>query len=170
MGMTAIDAATQAKRLGAKHVTMVYRRTEKEKPCTQHELDIALLDGCEVIWLAAPQKIKGSGGKAKQLICSKMTLGEPDASGRRSPVDTGETFTLEVDMVIKAAGQVPFEKLVKNSRLDNKNGKLTVSESCATNIKGVFAGGDAVNGGKEVVDAAEAGKDGAKAILKFLKV
>lgn len=170
MGMTAIDAATQAKRLGAKHVTMVYRRTEKEKPCTQHELDIALLDGCEVIWLAAPQKIKGSGGKVKQLICSKMTLGEPDTSGRRSPVDTGETFTLEVDMVIKAAGQVPFEKLVKNSRLDNKNGKLTVSESCATNIKGVFAGGDAVNGGKEVVDAAEAGKDGAKAILKFLKV
>lgn len=170
MGMTAIDAATQAKRLGAKHVTMVYRRTEKEKPCTQHELDIALLDGCEVIWLAAPQKIKGSGGKVKQLICSKMTLGEPDTSGRRSPVDTGETFTLEVDMVIKAAGQVPFERLVKNSRLDNKNGKLTVSESCATNIKGVFAGGDAVNGGKEVVDAAEAGKDGAKAILKFLKV
>lgn len=170
MGMTAIDAATQAKRLGAKEVTMVYRRTEKEKPCTQHELDIAMLDGCEVIWLAAPKKIKGSGGKVKQLICSKMTLGEPDASGRRSPVDTGEEFTLEVDMVIKAAGQVPFEKLIKKSRLDNKNGKIVINENCATNIKGVFAGGDAVNGGKEVVDAVQAGKDGAAAILSYLNI
>lgn len=168
MGMTAIDAATQAKRLGAKEVTMLYRRTKDEMPCTQHELDIAMLDGCEIIWLAAPQKIKGSGGKVKQIVCSKMKLGEPDASGRRSPVDTGETFTLEVDMVIKAAGQVPFEKLVKKSKLDNKNGKLVVSENCATNIKGVFAGGDAVNGGKEVVDAVQAGKDGAKAIITYL--
>ena len=149
MGMTAIDAATQAKRLGAKEVTMVYRRTEAEKPCTDVELDIAKLDGCKIIWLAAPQKIKGSEGKVKQLVCSKMKLGEPDASGRKSPVDTGETFVLDVDMVIKAAGQVPFEKLVKKSKLDNKNGKIVVKENCATNIKGVFAGGDAVNGGKK---------------------
>lgn len=170
MGMTAIDAATQAKRLGAKVVTMVYRRTEAEKPCTDVELDIAKLDGCNIIWLAAPQKIKGTGGKVKQLVCSKMKLGEPDASGRRSPVDTGETFTLEVDMVIKAAGQVPFEKLVKKLKLENKNGKILINENCSTNIKGVFAGGDAVNGGKEVVDAAQAGKDGAKAILKFLAI
>jgi glutamate synthase (NADPH/NADH) small chain len=170
MGMTAIDAATQAKRLGAKEVTMVYRRTEAEKPCTQHELDIAMLDGCEIIWLAAPKKLKGSQGKVKQLVCSKMKLGEPDASGRRSPVDTGETFTLDVDMVIKAAGQVPFEKLVKKYKLDNKNGKLTIDKNCATNIKGVFAGGDAVNGGKEVVDAVQAGKDGALAILKYLNL
>ena len=63
MGMTAIDAATQAKRLGAKEVTMLYRRTEAEMPCTKYELDIAMLDGCEVTWLAAPQKIKGSQGK-----------------------------------------------------------------------------------------------------------
>ncbi|HQW43434.1 MAG: NAD(P)-dependent oxidoreductase [Chitinophagaceae bacterium] len=170
MGMTAIDAATQAKRLGAKEVTMVYRRTEAEKPCTQHELDIAMLDGCEIIWLATPKKLKGSQGKVKQLVCSKMKLGEPDASGRRSPVDTGETFTLDVDMVIKAAGQVPFEKLVKKYKLDNKNGKLTIDKNCATNIKGVFAGGDAVNGGKEVVDAVQAGKDGALAILKYLNL
>ena len=105
MGMTAIDAATQAKRLGAKEVTMVYRRTQEEMPCTEYELNIAKLDGCEIIWLAAPIKIKGSGGKVKQLVCSKMKLGEPDASGRRSPVDTGETFTIDVDMVIKAAGK-----------------------------------------------------------------
>ena len=97
-----------------------------------------------------------------------MKLGEPDASGRRSPVDTGETFTLDVDMVIKAAGQVPFEKLIKKYKLDNKYGKLVIDNNCATNIKGVFAGGDAVNGGKEVVDAVQAGKDGAKAILNFI--
>jgi dihydropyrimidine dehydrogenase (NAD+) subunit PreT len=170
MGMTAIDAATQAKRLGAKEVTMIYRRTQDEMPCTEYELNIAKLDGCEIIWLAAPVKVKGSAGKVKQLVCSKMKLGEPDASGRRSPVDTGETFTIEVDMVIKAAGQVPFEKLVKKYNLDNKNGKIIISENCATNIKGVFAGGDAVNGGKEVVDAVQAGKDGAKAILNFLNI
>ncbi|MGQ0738559.1 MAG: NAD(P)-dependent oxidoreductase, partial [Bacteroidota bacterium] len=144
MGMTAIDAATQAKRLGAKEVTMVYRRTQEEMPCTEYELNIAKLDGCEIIWLASPIKVKGSAGKVKQLVCSKMKLGEPDVSGRRSPVDTGETFTLDVDMVIKAAGQVPFEKLIKKSRLDNRNGKIVINENCATNIKGVFAGGDAV--------------------------
>jgi glutamate synthase (NADPH/NADH) small chain len=168
MGMTAIDAATQAKRLGAKEVTMVYRRTQDEMPCTEYELNIAKLDGCEIIWLAAPVKVKGSSGKVKQLVCSKMKLGEPDASGRRSPVDTGETFTLDVDMVIKAAGQVPFEKLVNKNKLDNKNGKIIIKENCATNIKGVFAGGDAVNGGKEVVDAVQAGKDGARAILNYI--
>jgi dihydropyrimidine dehydrogenase (NAD+) subunit PreT len=167
MGMTAIDAATQAKRLGAKEVTLLYRRTEAEMPCTKHELDIAMLDGCEVIWLAAPQKIKGSAGKVKQLVCSKMTLGEPDASGRRSPVDTGETFTLDVDMVIKAAGQVPFEKLVKKYNLNNKNGKIVIDKDYTTNVKGVFAGGDAVNGGKEVVDAVQDGKLGAASILKY---
>ena len=151
MGMTAIDAATQAKRLGAKEVTMVYRRTENEKPCTQVELDIAKLDGCEIIWLAAPKEIKGNG-KVEQLVCSVMKLGEPDASGRRSPVDTGETFTLDVDMVIKAAGQMPFEHLVNNNNIENKGGKIVVKDKALTNIKGVFAGGDAVNGGKEVVD------------------
>jgi len=167
MGMTAIDAATQAKRLGAKQVTMVYRRTENEKPCTQVELDIAKLDGCEIIWLAAPQEVIGENGKVKQLVCSKMILGEPDASGRRSPVDTGETFTLDVDMVIKAAGQMPFEELVNQNQLENAKGKIKIEDQ-QTNISGVFAGGDAVNGGKEVVDAVQAGKDGAAAILDFI--
>ncbi|MEP7254767.1 MAG: NAD(P)-dependent oxidoreductase [Ferruginibacter sp.] len=170
MGMTAIDAATQAKRLGAKEVTLVYRRTEAEKPCTDVELDIARLDGCEIIWLAAPTKVKGSQGKVKQLVCSVMKLGDPDASGRRSPVDTGETFTLDVDMVIKAAGQVPFEKLVKKFKIQNLKGKISIDNNCATNLKGVFAGGDAVNGGKEVVDAVQAGKDGAVSILSYLGI
>jgi dihydropyrimidine dehydrogenase (NAD+) subunit PreT len=167
MGMTAIDAATQAKRLGAKEVTMVYRRTQDEMPCTEFELNIAKLDGCEIIWLAAPKEVKGNG-KVQQLVCSKMKLGEPDASGRRSPADTGETFALDVDMVIKAAGQVPFEELILDIGILNKNGKIIIDHDCATNIKGVFAGGDAVNGGKEVVDAVEDGKHGAAAILKYL--
>ena len=168
LGMTAIDAATQAKRLGANEVNIVYRRTYDEKPCTDVELDIAKLDGCNIIWLAAPKEIVGENGKVKQLVCSIMKLGEPDGSGRRSPVDTGDTFTLEVDMVIKAAGQVPFMGLVKEMGLDNRGGKLSVKNKTATNIPGVFAGGDAVNGGREVVDAVQAGKDGAKAILEYI--
>jgi dihydropyrimidine dehydrogenase (NAD+) subunit PreT len=168
MGMTAIDAATQARRLGARQVTLIYRRTEKEKPCTQVELDIALLDACEVIWLAAPKEVIGENGKVKALVCSEMKLGEPDASGRRSPVDTGKTFTLEVDMVIKAAGQMPFEQIVAQGGLKHQGGKITVTKNAVSNVEGVFAGGDAVNGGKEVVDAVQAGKEGAGAILKYL--
>ena len=168
MGMTAIDAATQAKRLGAKEVTLVYRRTENEKPCTQVELDIAKLDGCEIIWLAAPKEVLGNEGKVSSLLCSIMDLGEPDASGRRSPVDTGATFTLDVDMVIKAAGQMPFETLLNSYEVANRAGKIIIQPDGATNIPGVFAGGDAVNGGKEVVDAVQAGKEGAEGILKFI--
>lgn len=167
MGMTAIDAATQAKRLGAKEVTMLYRRTKEEMPCTQHELDIAMLDGCKIIWLAAPKELKGINNKVSQIICSVMKLGEPDASGRRSPEETGETFSLEVDMVIKAAGQMPFEELITDNEIMNNKGKIVIN-NCETNIKGVFAGGDAVNGGREVVDAVQAGKDGAAAILHFI--
>ena len=168
LGMTAIDAATQAKRLGAKEVTIVYRRTQEEMPCTQVELDIAMLDGCKIMWLAAPKEVLGVDGKATHLVCTKMKLGEPDASGRRSPVETDETFTLEVDMVIKAAGQMPFEALVKGSNLNNKSGKVSVEDKSVTSINGVFAGGDCVNGGREVVDAVQAGKDGALCILNFL--
>ncbi|OFY84521.1 MAG: pyridine nucleotide-disulfide oxidoreductase [Bacteroidetes bacterium RIFCSPLOWO2_12_FULL_35_15] len=168
MGMTAIDAATQSKRLGAKEVTMIYRRTENEKPCTDVELDLAKLDGCSIVWLANPKEIIGENGKVKKLVCSKMKLGEPDASGRRAPVDTGETFTIDVDMVIKAAGQIPFEELVSKSSLENKSGKISINKKSETTLKGVFAGGDAVNGGKEVVDAVQAGKDGAKGILEYL--
>ncbi|KAA9353602.1 NAD(P)-dependent oxidoreductase [Larkinella humicola] len=169
LGMTAIDAATQAKRLGASEVTIVYRRTQAEMPCTETELNLAKLDGCRIMWLAAPQEIIGENGQVTQLICSLMQLGEPDASGRRSPVETGETMTLEVDMVIKAAGQMPFEELVSENHLENRKGKITINDACTTNLRGVFAGGDCVNGGKEVVDAVQAGKDGAKAILEFLK-
>jgi dihydropyrimidine dehydrogenase (NAD+) subunit PreT len=170
MGMTAIDAATQAKRLGAKEVTMVYRRTEAEKNCTQFELDIAKLDSCKMLWLAAPKEIIGEEGKVKALVCEVMKLGAPDRSGKPAPEPTGKTITLDVDMVIKATGQRPFGDLVEESQIKNAEGKILIDNNCATNLKGVFAGGDAVNGGKEVVDAVQAGKDGAAAILKYLEL
>ena len=168
MGMTAIDAATQAKRLGAKQVTLVYRRTQEEMPCTQHELDIAKLDGCQLMWLASPKEIKGENGQVTHLICDNMILGEPDASGRRAPIASGETTTLEVDMVIKAAGQMPFETMVNALGIAHKNGKISISDQTVCSIDGVFAGGDCVNGGREVVDAVQAGKDGARAIVEFI--
>ena len=168
MGMTAIDAATQAKRLGASDVTLLYRRTQDEMPCTEHELNIAKLDGCKIIWLAAPKEIKGNNGKVSQLVCDVMKLGEPDASGRRSPIISGETFVLDVDMVIKAAGQMPFSEMVSEENLQNNNGKVAVQGKSKTNLNNVFAGGDCVNGGREVVDAVQAGKDGAAAILKTI--
>src|SRR5215203_930780 len=107
MGMTAIDAATQAKRLGANEVTMVYRRTESEKACTQKELDIARLDGCKIVWLAAPKEVIASDGRVAALVCDVMKLGAPDFSGRAAPQPTGETITIEADMIIKATGQKP---------------------------------------------------------------
>jgi len=206
LGMTAIDAATQARRLGAKEVTIVYRRTQDEMPCTQAELDIAKLDGCRILWLAAPKAIIGAPSRTTDvdnaagsgagmgaatslrasadsqhvtgLVCSVMQLGAPDSSGRRSPIDTGETITLEVDMIIKAAGQTPFMQLVEDTGLANDKGKIVVGNGGVTNgvsmsgapanYAGVFAGGDCVNGGKEVVDAVQAGKDAAAAILDYL--
>ncbi|MBS1737602.1 MAG: NAD(P)-dependent oxidoreductase [Bacteroidetes bacterium] len=168
MGMTAIDAATQSKRLGADEVTMIYRRSESEKNCTQVELDIALLDGCKMQWLASPKEIIGENGKVKLLVCDVMKLGLPDHTGKPAPTPTGETIRLEVDMVIKATGQSPFVDLVNTYGLENIKGKISVKNKSQTNINGVYAGGDAVNGGKEVVDAVQAGKDGASAILSFL--
>jgi glutamate synthase (NADPH/NADH) small chain len=168
MGMTAIDAATQAKRLGAKEVTLLYRRTKEEMPCTDVELELAMLDGCNITWLASPNEVLAVEGKVAALKCDVMKLGEPDKSGRRSSVSTGEQFIIDVDMIIKAAGQEPFGDLVNNAGLNNVQGKLVIDEFGATNLEGVFAGGDAVNGGKEVVDAVQAGKEGAEAILKYL--
>jgi glutamate synthase (NADPH/NADH) small chain len=170
MGMTAIDAATQCKRLGAKEVTLVYRRSESEKPCTNSQLGIARLDGCSVIWLASPKEITGENGKVKKLVFHKMKLGEIDPSGRRMPAETGETFTLDVDMVIKATGQLPFDELISKSSILARDGRILISDHAETNIPGVFAGGDAVNGGKEVVNAVEEGKNGAKAILAYLEI
>lgn len=170
MGMTAIDAATQAKRLGASEVTLVYRRTREEMPCTQAELDLAKLDGCQIIWLAAPKEIRGSGGKVNGLICDLMQLNKSIPGQRKVPESTGETIQLDVDMIIKATGQLPFEELVHKNGLINSNGRILVDEQNETSIASVFAGGDCVNGGKEVVDAVQAGKDAAAGILSYLGI
>lgn len=170
MGMTAIDAATQAKRLGASEVTMVYRRTESQMNCTRHEFEVAMLDGCRVQWLAAPKEIKGKDGKVTELVCEVMKLGMPDHSGKPAPEPTGETISIHVDMVIKATGQRPFTSLLESNDIKHNKGKMLVNEKCETSIAGVFAGGDSVNGGKEVVDAVQDGKDGAAAILKYLSI
>ena len=169
MGMTAIDAATQARRLGAGEVTLVYRRTEAEMPCTQKELEIARLDGCRIHWLAAPQTVIGADGRVTGLLCERMELGPPDGSGRRTPQATGETFLLDVDMVIKATGQMPFEEMVLGAGVGHRGGKVSVDGAGATSLRGVFAGGDCVNGGKEVVDAVQAGKLSAAAILEYIQ-
>ena len=106
----------------------------------------------------------------QSIVFDKMELGDADANGRRKPINTGVSFTLETDMVIKAVGQVPYESLVESAGIVHDWGKVKLVEGNATNIEGVFAGGDCVNGGREVVDAVQAGKDGAHSILKYLKV
>ena len=166
MGMTAIDAARQSRRLGAADVTMVYRRSEKEKPATEKEYDGAKLDAISVIWLAAPKEIRGQNGKVETLVCEKMKLGAADSSGRRKPEPTGEMFELQVDMVIKALGQTPFQDVAGDLKLEAKAGVLKVDADCMTTLDGVYAGGDAINGGAEVVNAVEHGKVAARAMLR----
>jgi len=169
MGNTAIDAATQSKRLGAGEVTLIYRRTIAEKTCTQHELDIALTDGCMVRWLTSPKEIIGEAGKVKAIVCDVMKLGAPDKSGRPAPEPTGETITIEADMIIKATGQKPYTDMINAMGIENDRGKIK-QDHTQTNLKGVFAGGDSINGGKEAVDAVQTGKDGAAAIMQYLNL
>ncbi len=169
MGMTAIDAATQAMRLGGADVTLVYSRTEAEMPCTRHELEIARLDGCRTVWLAAPREVLGSEGRVSGLVCEQMLPGEPGPDGRSVPVPSGQFLTLAADMIIKATGQLPFEALLSDCGLEHRRGLLRIREGGLTNLPGVFAGGDCVNGGREVVDAVQAGKDGAQAMLQWLE-
>lgn len=170
MGMTAIDAATQAKRLGAEEVTLVYRRTEAEMPCTETELNLAKLDGCKIIWLASPREILGSDGKVNSLVCDVMVLDVGTPGERKSPKKTGQTIQLDVDMIIKSTGQLPFEELINQNEFIHKDGRLLVDGQKETSIASIFAGGDCVNGGKEVVDAVQAGKDAAAGILNYLKI
>lgn len=170
MGMTAIDAATQSMRLGAEKVTILYRRTKDEMPCSEKEYELAKSDGCKILWLAAPKEVIGTNGVVEKLICSKMTLGEPDESGRKRPIPIDETFTLNVDMIIKATGQQPYSSIISSEKFNDNHGKITVDEFRRTNVAGVFAGGDCINGGKEVVNAVEDGKIAAQGIIKYLNL
>jgi len=153
-GNTAIDAVTQAKRLGAERVTMVYRRSEKDIPAYDYEYELAKKDGVEFVWQAAPVGIlAGENGSALSLRCEKT-------DGSLQLLD------ISCDMIIKAVGQQKmrsfFEK-VAGVETDEK-GRVVVNENMQTSKPGIFAGGDCVNGGAEAVDASQMGKLAAQGI------
>lgn len=157
-GNTAIDAVTQAKRLGAERVIMVYRRTEKDASAYAYEMEMARKDGIEFVWQAAPIGIlTGEGETALSLRCEKtdgsLTL-----------------FDIPCDMIVKAVGQQKmrgfFEK-VAGIAVDEK-GRVVVNEQMQTSDPKIFAGGDCANGGKEAVDAAQMGKLAAMGLHKSL--
>ncbi len=142
-GNSAMDAARAAKRIpGVKRVSLVYRRTKKYMPADEEELEFALEDGVEFMELLAP--VKREGGK---LVCKKMKLGAPDASGRRSPVETGEIVEVPADTVISAVGEHVEEKLLTSYGVAFEKGKP------ALRTDNVFVAGDALRGPATVVEA-----------------
>ncbi len=171
-GNVAMDAARCAKRLGADHVYIVYRRGEAEMPARLEELHHAKQEGIELYTLCNPTAILDDGsGRVGAMQCIRMALGEPDASGRRSPIAIPDSkFTLAVDTVIMALGTSPNPLLhTTTPGLEtNKKGCLLVNEEAMTTREGVFAGGDAVTGAATVILAMGAGKKAAAAIDVFL--
>lgn len=158
-GNTAIDAVTQAKRLGADHVTMVYRRTEKDAPAYDYEMELARKDGIEFVWQAAPVGIlpDESGTRVGSLRCEKT-----DGSL--------ELFEVQCDQIIKAVGQQKmrgFLETVAGVDVDDK-GRVVVNDRMQTSNPKVFAGGDCANGGAEAVDASQMGKLAAMGIHEIL--
>jgi heterodisulfide reductase subunit A-like polyferredoxin len=165
-GNVAMDAARAALRMGAKDVTVVYRRSRVEMPALPEEIEQAEEEGVKFELLTNPVKIiAGGDGHVRGLECLRMKLGEPDASGRRRPVAVeASNFIVEADNVIIAIGQtadiegVPLE-----------NGKIAADASLATKIPGVFAGGDVVLGPASLVEAMAHGHHAAEAIHAFLR-
>lgn len=181
-GNVAMDAARTALRLGAEKVYIVYRRSLDELPARKEEVEHAMEEGIEFRLLNNPTKILGyqnpddprdpQNGFVNGIECIKMELGEPDASGRRSPVEIpGSEYVLDVDSVIISIGTSP-NPLIKSTTkgLDvNKRGGIVVEESTGlTSREGVYAGGDAVTGAATVILAMGAGKTAAKAIDEYL--
>lgn len=171
-GNVAMDAARTAKRLGADNVYIVYRRSEEEMPARKEEIGHAKEEGIDLRLLTNPTKIIGNDkGWVTGMECIKMELGEPDASGRRSPVEIeGSEYILDVDMVVMSIGQGP-NPLIKATTPDletNKRGNINADEFGQTSMPGVFAGGDIVTGAATVISAMGAGKKAAQAIDKFL--
>jgi len=171
-GNVALDCARSAKRLGAESVNILYRRTKNEMPSTEEELAQCVDEGISIDYLVMPIKIMGEAGKVKTIECQRTELGEPDASGRRRPIPIpGSEFTMGVDTVLTAIGQVPelgvltddsdFEFSSKSTFIiDNRTGR--------TNIEGMFAGGDAVTGPLTVIEAIRTGKTAARGIDEYL--
>ena len=171
-GNVAMDAARCAMRLGADKVYVVYRRGEAEMPARLEEQHHAKEEGIEFKTLCNPVEILGDeNGRVKAIRCIRMELGEPDASGRRRPVEVpGSEFELDVDTVIMSLGTSP-NPLIRSTTpgLDtNRKGCLVVNEDAMTTREGVFAGGDAVTGAATVILAMGAGKKGAASIDAFL--
>jgi glutamate synthase (NADPH/NADH) small chain len=170
-GNTSIDAATAAVRLGAEKVSILYRRSRAEMPAYDYEYELAKRDGVQFEWLTAPVAILGASA-VRGLRCVRMRLGEPDGRGRRAPEPlSGSEFEMPVDMVIAAVGQekrAAWLARIDDLRLDG--GRVVVDPATGmTSLPGLFAGGDCVNGGREVVNAVAEGKLAAHGIDGWLR-
>ena len=167
-GNAAIDSARVSLRLGAKKVTVVYRRTRAEMPANPEEVEAALAEGVETYFLAAPSKIYSQDGELN-LECIRMQLGEPDASGRRRPEPIkGSEFTMAFDNIIAAIGQRPEIPKQFGLSIERGNTIQTDPNTMATSREGVFAGGDVATGPASVIEAIAAGRRGAISIDKYL--
>ncbi|MFA4640505.1 NADPH-dependent glutamate synthase [Pyrococcus kukulkanii] len=169
-GNTAMDAARSALRLGAE-VWILYRRTRKEMTAREEEIKHAEEEGVKFMFLVSPKRFIGDeNGNLKAIELEKMKLGEPDESGRRRPIPTGETIIMEFDTAIIAIGQTPnkiFYQSVPGLKVD-KWGRIVVDENLMSSIPGVFAGGDAIRGEATVILAMGDGRKAAKAIHEYL--
>ena len=171
-GNVAMDAARCAKRLGAEQVMIVYRRGEEEMPARLEEIHHAKEEGIIFKLLTNPcEIIADERGFTKQMVCDVMVLGEPDASGRRSPVPSGEKITLDVDSVIVAVGTSPnpLIRMTTPGLETDRRGCIVTADGVTSSRPGVFAGGDAVTGAATVILAMGAGKKAADAIDAYLQ-
>ncbi len=174
-GNTAMDACRVSLRMGAEQVTCVYRRTRRESPARIEELEHAIEEGIQFMWLTAPVEIMGdSSGWVTGMRCQKMELGEPDASGRRRPVPVaGSEFPIDVDTVVYALGTTanPIIAQTTPGLKVNKWGYIEIDERTGmTSVPGVFAGGDIVTGAATVILAMGAGKRAARGMLEYMSV
>ncbi len=169
-GNTAIDCARAAVRLGARSVKILYRRTRQEMPCLLSEAEAAETEGVAIEFLAAPVKLERDGGGLR-LTCQRMGLGEPDASGRRRPVPVpGSEFLVQCSTVIAAIGQSVERELPEQEGLQvTKWGIAADARTMATNVEGVFAGGDAVLGADLAVRAVAAGRTAALSMDQYMR-
>jgi glutamate synthase (NADPH/NADH) small chain len=159
-GNTAIDCATIAKRLGAERVTMVYRRTDREMTCYEHECEFARREGVEFRFLAQPARVVLENGTTAGLACLRVELGAPDASGRPAPkAVAGSEFILPTDQIVKAVGQKK-PSLITLLGLETAKGFIAVDSSFETSVPGVYAIGDCIRaaGAASTVMAVEDGK------------
>jgi ferredoxin len=167
-GNAAIDSARTALRLGSKQVQIVYRRSKVEMPASDEEVEAAIEEGIEITFLAVPVKISKHDDQLN-LTCSRMKLGEIDASGRRHPIPIkGSEFSLNCTVVIAAIGQTPDIPDLFNLKTTSNNTLQVDYHTLATSRQGVWAGGDAVTGPASVIEAIAAGRKAAISIDKYL--